>query len=261
MHTTVLGECTAMSAVFYNIRLARLELLPVLVPMTRRRVQNSENNRSNSNQSEKSDSLCCDDHSSLSLQVALFMQARKFSLLFIFLLLSLLPPAFSMRIVLQRVKSASVTVEGQVVSSIGPGTLALVGLHENDTEEDLHYCAKRVLGARLWPSESGGQWRHGVKQRDYEILCVSQFTLYGTLSNKKQQPDYKVAMKSQQAEQMYNAFLQILRQQYQPDKIQDGLFGAMMDVSLVNDGPVTIMVESEPQTSTISEAEEANGNV
>jgi D-tyrosyl-tRNA(Tyr) deacylase len=68
-------------------------------------------------------------------------------------------------------------------------------------------------------------------------------------------------MKSQQAEQMYNAFLQILRQQYQPDKIQDGLFGAMMDVSLVNDGPVTIMVESEPQTSTISEAEEANGNV
>jgi D-tyrosyl-tRNA(Tyr) deacylase len=68
-------------------------------------------------------------------------------------------------------------------------------------------------------------------------------------------------MKSQQAEQMYNAFLQILRQQYQPDKIQDGLFGAMMDVSLVNDGPVTIMVESEPQTSTVSEAEEANGKV
>lgn len=88
-----------------------------------------------------------------------------------------------------------------------------------------------------------------MKQKDYEILCVSQFTLYGTLSEKKQQPDYKLAMKSEEAEQMYNSFLEMLRAQYQPEKILDGVFGAMMDVALVNDGPVTIMIESEPSSS------------
>jgi D-tyrosyl-tRNA(Tyr) deacylase len=184
-----------------------------------------------------------------------FMQEHKVAFLYssffinLLLVLSIPTEVVSMRVVLQRVKSASVMVEGQVVSSIGPGTLALVGLHEDDTEYDLQYCAKRILGARLWPSESGGQWRHGIKQRNYDILCVSQFTLYGTLSTKKQQPDYKLAMKSQEAEQMYNAFVEVLRQQYQPDKIHDGVFGAMMEVSLVNDGPVTIMVESAPQAS------------
>lgn len=65
-----------------------------------------------------------------------------------------------MRLVVQRVKSASVTVEGKVVSSIGPGVLALVGLHEHDTEDDLTYCCKRLLGAKLWPNENGGQWRY-----------------------------------------------------------------------------------------------------
>lgn len=153
----------------------------------------------------------------------------------------------SMRIVLQRVKSASVTVEDKVVSSIGPGTVALVGLHQHDSQQDLEYCCKRLLGARLWPNDNGGQWRHGVKQKDYDILCVSQFTLYGTLGNRKNQPDYKLAMKSAQAEQMYNQFLEMLRDQYQPEKIHDGVFGAMMDVALVNDGPVTIMIESDPE--------------
>ena len=160
-----------------------------------------------------------------------------------------------MRLVLQRVKSASVTVEGNVVSSIGPGTLALVGLHEHDTEEDLEYCCKRLLGARLWANENGGQWRHGIKQKDYQVLCVSQFTLYGTLS-KKNQPDYKHAMKADEAERMYNHFLDMLRSQYQPDKILDGVFGAMMDVALVNDGPVTIMIESDPQQRRQESSEE-----
>ena len=151
-----------------------------------------------------------------------------------------------MRLVIQRVKSASVTVDGTIVSSIGPGVLALVGLHEHDTEQDLAYCCKRLLGAKLWSNDNGGQWRHGVKQKDYEVLCVSQFTLYGTLS-KKNQPDYKLAMKAAQAESMYNRFLEMLRSQYQSDKVLDGVFGALMDVGLVNDGPVTLLIESSPQ--------------
>jgi D-tyrosyl-tRNA(Tyr) deacylase len=153
-----------------------------------------------------------------------------------------------MRLVVQRVKSASVTVEGEVISKIGPGIMALVGIHESDGEEDIEYCARRLLGAKLWSNENGGMWRHGVKTKGYEVLCVSQFTLYGTLSNKKWQPDYKLAMKSIPAEEFYNKFLAKLRQGYEADKIFDGKFGALMDVELVNDGPVTLVIESDPKS-------------
>lgn len=153
----------------------------------------------------------------------------------------------------QRVKSASVTVEGKVVSSIGPGILALVGIHEHDTEEDAKFCCKRLLGVKLWENENGGQWRHGVKQKDYSVLLVSQFTLYGTIGNKKYQPDYKLAMKSIPAEALYRKFLDLVRSEYQPEKVHDGVFGAMMDVALVNDGPVTILIESEPRVPPTQE--------
>jgi D-tyrosyl-tRNA(Tyr) deacylase len=159
----------------------------------------------------------------------------------------ILPSSAAMRIVVQRVKSASVTVDGDmVVSSIGPGILALVGLHEHDTIADAEYCSKKLLACKLWENESGGQWRQGVKQKGYELLCVSQFTLYGTLS-KKNQPDYKLAMKSVPAEKLYRSFLAMVREQYETEKVQDGKFGEMMDVALVNDGPVTLVIESDPK--------------
>jgi D-tyrosyl-tRNA(Tyr) deacylase len=159
----------------------------------------------------------------------------------------ILPSSAAMRIVVQRVKSASVTVDGDmVVSSIGPGILALVGLHEHDTIADAEYCSKKLLACKLWENESGGQWRQGVKQKGYELLCVSQFTLYGTLS-KKNQPDYKLAMKSVPAEKLYRGFLAMVREQYETEKVQDGKFGEMMDVALVNDGPVTLVIESDPK--------------
>lgn len=161
-----------------------------------------------------------------------------------------------MRLVVQKVKSASVTVEGKVISSIGPGAMALVGLHENDTTEDLEYCCKRLLACKLWSNDNGALWRHGVKQRGHEVLCVSQFTLYGTLT-KKNQPDYKLAMKAVPAQKLYNEFLDMLRTNYESDKIKDGEFGAMMDVALVNDGPVTIVIESNP-TKVLPEEEEGS---
>jgi D-tyrosyl-tRNA(Tyr) deacylase len=151
-----------------------------------------------------------------------------------------------MRLVVQRVKSASVTVDGEVVSSIGTGVMALVGIHEHDTEKDLQYCAKRLLACKLWENDAGASWRQGVKKRGLEVLCVSQFTLYGKLT-KKNQPDYKHAMKSIPAQEMYSQFLGMLKSGYEPEKIQDGIFGAMMDVALVNDGPVTIVIESDVQ--------------
>mmetsp|Transcript_59491 Transcript_59491/g.145709 ORF Transcript_59491/g.145709 Transcript_59491/m.145709 type:complete len:227 (-) Transcript_59491:4398-5078(-) len=178
----------------------------------------------------------------------------------IFTLTCLVTHVSSMRLVVQRVKSASVTVDGNVVSSIGGGALTLVGLHENDTKEDLEYCCKRLLACKLWANDSGGQWRHSVKQRDLEVLCVSQFTLYGKLS-KKNQPDYKTAMKSVPAQELYHNFLDLLRTSYEADKIKDGVFGAMMDVSLVNDGPVTMVIESVPGTGMGIDTSGANALV
>lgn len=156
----------------------------------------------------------------------------------------------SMRLVVQRVHSASVTVvqeEGKVlVSQIGAGLLALVGLHEHDTKVDLQYCCKRLVACKLWDNANGGLWRHSVKQKQLDCLLVSQFTLHGTLS-KKNQPDYKLAMKALPAEAMYQQFVEMVRNEYQADRVHDGVFGAMMDVALVNDGPVTIIIDSKPQ--------------
>jgi D-tyrosyl-tRNA(Tyr) deacylase len=176
------------------------------------------------------------------------LERRLFFFFFLILISSttLVHPSAAMRLVVQRVKSASVTVDSQVVSQIGPGVLALVGLHEHDTATDLEYCCKKLLACKLWENESGGMWRHGVKQKGYEVLLVSQFTLYGTLS-KKNQPDYKLAMKSVPAEQLYSNFLAMVRGKYEAEKVKDGVFGAMMHVSLVNDGPVTLVIESDPQ--------------
>lgn len=121
--------------------------------------------------------------------------------------------------------------------------MALVGLHQDDADSDLEYCAKRLLACKFWENDNGTPWRQHVKQKGYEILCVSQFTLYGTLS-KKNQPDYKLAMKAKEAEVMYDKFLGLVRAGYEADKVQDGRFGVMMDVGLVNDGPVTLVIES-----------------
>lgn len=176
-------------------------------------------------------------------QTTCFITARRL-VLFLICISSLVVDA-AMRLVLQRVKSASVRVEGQTVSSIGPGVMALVGLHEDDNEDNLKDCCRKLLAAKLWENDNGGQWRHGVKQRNLEVLCVSQFTLYGKLS-KKNQPDYKLSMKSVPARELYTKFLDMLKESYEEDKIFDGKFGEMMDVELINDGPVTIVIESDP---------------
>jgi D-aminoacyl-tRNA deacylase len=151
-----------------------------------------------------------------------------------------------MRIVVQRVKSASVTVEGSpsnAVARIGPGILALAGLHEDDTVEDLQECCRKLLACKLWSNDSGGMWRQSVKQTQYEVLLVSQFTLYGTLS-KKFQPDYKLAMKAEPASVLWSQFVTMVKATYQEEKVFEGVFGAMMDVELINDGPVTLVIES-----------------
>ncbi|XP_034484713.1 D-aminoacyl-tRNA deacylase isoform X1 [Drosophila innubila] len=146
-----------------------------------------------------------------------------------------------MRAVIQRVKAAKVMVLDELVSSVGPGLCVLVGIKTSDTITDVEYLVRKILALRLFEDE-GKRWQKSVKDLQLEILCVSQFTLYHRLKGNK--PDFSAAMKGEDANQLYNLFLDRLRQSYDDSKIKDGKFGAYMQVHIENDGPVTIELES-----------------
>jgi D-tyrosyl-tRNA(Tyr) deacylase len=142
-----------------------------------------------------------------------------------------------MRFVIQRVTEACVRVNSEVVGKIGKGILVLFGITGNDKYEDLEFAANKLLNIRLFEDNKGTRWKCGVKDLDLEILIVSQFTLYAFLKGNK--PDFHNALEPEKAEKMYNTFVEILKKKY-GDKVQCGKFGEYMEVSLVNDGPVTI---------------------
>ncbi|QHN81028.1 D-tyrosyl-tRNA(Tyr) deacylase [Arachis hypogaea] len=154
----------------------------------------------------------------------------------------------AMRAVVQRVASASVEVEGRIVSEIGPGLVVLVGIHDSDSDADADYICRKVLNMRLFPNENTGKaWDHSVMQKKYQVLLVSQFTLYGFLKGNK--PDFHVAMPPQKANPFYASLVDRFRNTYNSDAIKDGVFGAMMKVNLVNDGPVTMQLDSQSSKS------------
>ncbi|BGP36259.1 D-tyrosyl-tRNA(Tyr) deacylase [Rhodotorula kratochvilovae] len=151
-----------------------------------------------------------------------------------------------MRCVLQRVKSASVTVDGEVISSIGRGILCLIGIGTHDSQFEADWLAGKLLALKVFPEDKDGEvwgWKNSVVEAGYEVLCVSQFTLQANL-RKGAKPDFHAAKDPQVARQMYEDFVADLRRRYKADKIKDGQFQAMMDVQLVNDGPVTLVLDS-----------------
>ncbi|CAL8146807.1 unnamed protein product [Prunus armeniaca] len=136
-------------------------------------------------------------------------------------------PIRAMRAVVQRVASASVEVEGRTVSEIGPGLLVLVGLHESDSDSDADYICRKVLNMRLFPNESSGRgWDQNVMQRNYEVLLVSQFTLYGVLKGNK--PDFHVAMPPQNAKAFYASLVDSFRKSYKPDAVKGVILLALL---------------------------------
>ena len=145
-----------------------------------------------------------------------------------------------MRIVLQRVKNASVTVEGERISSIGPGLLLLVGVAGEDGEAEAEWLAKKVAGLRIFGDENG-KMNLGVRDVGGEVLAVSQFTLIAD-TRKGKRPSFVAAAPPEEAEQLFNYFCERLRTAG-VGSVETGSFGAMMDVALVNDGPVTIVLE------------------
>lgn len=146
--------------------------------------------------------------------------------------------------VLQRCLSGSVTVEANVVSSIGKGIVVLAAIGPNDTRKTVESMAGKILKMRLWPDDSGGQWKRNVQDIQGEVLCVSQFTLYAS-TRKGNKPDFHGAAKPDLAKDLYNHFVSTIGSIYESAKVKDGVFQAMMEVALVNDGPVTLSMDSE----------------
>jgi D-tyrosyl-tRNA(Tyr) deacylase len=145
------------------------------------------------------------------------------------------------RIVLQRVSRAEVRIGGRVAGRIGPGFLLLVGLRADDTEETLRWMAEKVLSLRLFPDDDGKINRGLEDVPGGGVLVVSQFTLYGD-TRKGRRPSFIDAAPPAVAIPLYDRFVALLRERA-PGPVETGEFGAMMDVELVNDGPVTLLLE------------------
>lgn len=147
-----------------------------------------------------------------------------------------------MRIVIQRVSEASVTIEKQVVANISQGLLILVGIEEADTLEDINWLVSKIVNLRIFADENEVM-NLSVKDINGEIIVVSQFTLHA-LTKKGNRPSYIKAAKPEIAIPMYEKFVQQLEIEF-GQKVQTGQFGADMKVALVNDGPVTIIIDSK----------------
>jgi D-aminoacyl-tRNA deacylase len=145
-----------------------------------------------------------------------------------------------MRVVLQRVTEARVTVAGQVAGQIGPGLLVLVGVTHSDTHVEADYLADRVLGLRIF-SDDAGRMNRSVEDTHGALLVVSQFTLYGNCK-KGRRPGFDLAAPSGQARELYEYFVERLRKSN--SLVETGVFQAEMQVHLVNDGPVTFILDS-----------------
>ena len=145
-----------------------------------------------------------------------------------------------MRIVLQRVKHASVSVGGEEISSVGPGLLLFVGVAKEDTEAEADWLAEKVAGLRIFADDEG-KMNLGVRETGGEILAVSQFTLLAD-TRKGKRPSFINAAQPGEAEPLFDYFCEMLRAAG-AKHVKTGSFGTMMEVELVNDGPVTIVLE------------------
>lgn len=147
-----------------------------------------------------------------------------------------------MRVILQRVTASQVTVDGEVVGKIGRGLNLLVGIAETDTEAELDWMVTKCLNLRLFPGAAGDRFDCSIKEISGELLVVSQFTLYADC-RKGRRPSFERAAAPAIAEQRYAEFVAKLRQTGL--RVETGRFGAMMNVTIENDGPVTILLEKE----------------
>lgn len=159
-----------------------------------------------------------------------------------------------MKAVVQRIKRCSVRVNGKLSSEIGAGLLIFLGVHEEDSEVDANNLADKCVALRIFsqrdPSgeDSAGKMNLSVKDIGGLAMVVSQFTLYGD-TRKGNRPNFMRAAKPEPAERLYNYFVSCLEKSLGKEKVSTGIFREMMDVELVNDGPVTIIIETRESES------------
>ncbi|MCD6080281.1 MAG: D-tyrosyl-tRNA(Tyr) deacylase [Candidatus Omnitrophica bacterium] len=146
-----------------------------------------------------------------------------------------------MRAVIQRVAEAGIKVSGEQIAKIGRGLVVLVGIGKDDNDDDILWLANKIINLRIFEDEAG-KFNYSILDVKGEILLVSQFTLYGDC-RKGRRPSFDYAMPPDKAREMFNKLFDYL--QTQNLKVQKGIFGAKMDVELVNAGPVTIILDSK----------------
>jgi len=147
-----------------------------------------------------------------------------------------------LKAVVQRVRRAEVRIGGRQHAAIGPGILVYLGVHEEDSESDSEYLADKCSGLRIF-EDGGGKMNLSVGNIAGSVLVVSQFTLYGD-ARKGNRPNFMSAAKPEKAETLYGSFVRRLASSLGPEKVKTGVFREMMDIESVNDGPVTIIIES-----------------
>jgi D-tyrosyl-tRNA(Tyr) deacylase len=148
-----------------------------------------------------------------------------------------------MKMVIQRVSRAEVRVKGKVVGRIGAGLAVLVGLERGDGEQQIERAARRLATLRIF-SDDEGRMNRGLDEVGGAVLAVSQFTLAGSI-RKGRRPSFDRALPGDVAEPVFDRFLELLREE--GVTVETGVFGAMMDVELINDGPVTLIWEDAPE--------------
>lgn len=146
-----------------------------------------------------------------------------------------------MRAVVQRVHSASVSVDGKIVGRIDRGLLVYLGVGKNDTEKDVEWMCEKVTNLRIFEDENG-KMNLSLLQINGEILVISQFTLYGDC-RRGRRPSFDEAAPPEDGQRLYEMFIEKVSQQIK--KVEKGIFGAHMEVESINDGPVTILLDSE----------------
>jgi D-tyrosyl-tRNA(Tyr) deacylase len=148
-----------------------------------------------------------------------------------------------MRVIIQRVKSSQVAVNGEIIGKIGQGLNLLVGIADTDTVVEIDWMVRKCLDLRLFPDEEGeDRWQKSVQEINGELLVISQFTLYGDC-RKGRRPSFDRSADPTLAKDLYNRFVAKLRESGL--RVETGQFGAMMQVSIENDGPVTLLLERE----------------
>lgn len=148
-----------------------------------------------------------------------------------------------MRIILQRVSDAKLSVDDKLLAEIKEGLVVFIGFYDGDNENLIDEMVDKILNLKLWEDKNGAMWKETVKSLNYELLLVPNFTLYALPKGGKM--DFHLAMKADKSKIIFQKFIDSFKKKYENERIKEGVFGAHMKINLTNDGPVNIQLNVE----------------